>query len=35
MNVKLKFASADTFDKKMMQIDVSNKPSPTLQKGKA
>ena len=35
MYVKLKFASADTCDKKMLRIDVSNKPFPTLQKGKA
>ena len=35
MYVKLKFASADTGDKKKSQIDVLNKPPPTLQKGKA
>ena len=35
MYVKLKFASADTCDKKKTQIDVSNKPPLTLQKGKA
>ena len=34
MYVKLKFASAGTCDKKKMRIDVSNKPSPTLQKRK-
>ena len=34
MYVKLKFASADTCDKKMLRIDVSNKPFPTLQKEK-
>ena len=35
MYLKLKFASADTCDKKKMQIDVSNKSPPILQKGKA
>ena len=34
MYVKLKFDSADTCDKKKSQTDVSNKPTPTLQKGK-
>ena len=34
MYVKLKFASADTCDQKKTQIDVSNKPPPTLKNEK-